>query len=507
MGKENLGYAGMLPLGQSYAMGQWALHEAVNPDPGDASVPEPLYFDGFWEACQGTPVDRSGWSQTDAHNFHQAALDNIGAVRALFAAYLANGPLPVDVETDAVTTSLWKSEDGITSERHVYYYDNQSSYGGGLGASGLETGLQADAAKYMQVQGFTVNVGTPKDSTEPGAWVLPRAFSSGGQQIFGWRYSADHAGPPYDDTKWTAVFNFGAWYTASTGDIINWYLAAYGAILVIMTAGIGSVAIPGIVAAGVAAGIAISSAEAAAILLLADTLVIGAVKFAITGDSSGLMSALGMAAQDAANLSPAALQMMQKNFPSETAFVKNVAATVSNAWNDAQAAVGAGVSQVQALTDSAQKLATSFPAINSDYWNMAAQVVGPGAGSYFLSLTKLAPSINDLVALEGQLPWYAQGFLQFGATIRAAEIAQYTRLTGGGVRAMPQALVPPSKFNPVMRAAGPALQAILPAVPHTLSPAEVLANAKAAKAQQTMLLVGAAGLGLAYWLGLLKFLL
>jgi len=515
MGKENLGYSGMFALGQSYALGQWALHADVQPDPSDPSIPEPAYFDGFWEACKGSSLDRSGWSQNETQAFHAEALANIGQVRDLFAAYLANGPLPTDDELNTATPGLWSSKDGISAERYVYYYDNQSNYsqGGGVAAKGLTVGLQADAAKYVQIQGFTVNVGTPKGSSDPGAWVVPREFN--GQQVFGWRYAADHAGPPYDNTKWTAVFSFGSWVTSSYGDILTWFMVVWGALLTIMTAGIGSAALPalaaGIATVAAAGGLALSATAAAAaskwILDTLTALCAAAAKAATTGDSTTLMQDLDTAAGNLESVAPYAMQAAQNAFPDQVAFAKNIATSVSNVWGDAQAAFAQGTSQVAALTSSAQKLATSFPGIDSNYWNMASQVVGPGAGSYFLNLTRMAPSINDLVALEGNMPWYAQGFVQFGATIRAAEMAQYTRLTGGGVRAMPSALVPPSKFwPPAVHATGQALKSILPPVPPTKTPAQIVADAKAAGSTGGVV-VAVAGLGIAYVLGWLKFLL
>jgi hypothetical protein len=263
-----------------------------------------------------------------------------------------------------------------------------------------------------------------------------------------------------------------------------------------MTAGVASAAVA---AAALAVGITLSALEVAGVVLVIDSLVLGVVKYAMTGDSSALMGALNAAVSEFQSLSPTALKAFETNYPDAAQFVKNVASTVTNVWNDAKAAIGAGESEVVSLVASAQKMATTFPTIDGDFWNMAKQAVGGSElpGSYFMNLARMAHSVDVLKSLEGAVPWYAQGFLQFGATIRAAEIGQYLHMTGGGTIAMPIALVKPTALQlaaqshamPQALVKPTALQiaaqaramptALLPPVGKTKSPDQIIAEQKA----------------------------
>jgi len=526
MGKEDLGYSTMFPLGYSYGVGQAVLHEQGIPaDPTYPYLPRADYIDRFWQAARfphaaldnvkklGTmSMDQTGWTSEQFAAFHADALAHLPQIRTLYAAYLMNGPLPPDDPSTAPTAGMWDSADSITDERHVYVY---------AAIDGSDPDGTNGWAKYLQVQGFTVNVGTPSGSTEPGAWVLPRRQ---GMQVFRWRYNADHAGPPYDDSQWKTTFDFNRWQTENQNTIQDWLVTVIGTVLTVISLGTLG---PAIASAALAIGVTLSAAAAATAAAILTGLAIGAVKYGLSGDSSQLMTSLGQLGTFAIGEGPAALDALGQKFPQQAQFIKDVGSHVADVVNSAKAAIGAGTDELSAYMDQAKALATTFPTIDVDFWNAAKTIVGGTGtpGNYFLNLAAAAPSLQDLKNLEAEVPSYALGFLHYGATIRAVELEQYLLLTGGGVVAMPQALVKLTplqqamqvratpqalvKLTPLQQASQVHVNPLLPPIGKTPSPDEIAAAAraaKAAKAQQTAVVVGAAGLGLAYWLGLLKFL-
>ncbi len=512
MGKEDLGYPStMFPLGYSYGIGQEVLHEQNIPaDPTYPYLPRADYIDRFWQAARyphaaldsqkilghGPTMDQTGWTSEQFAAFHADALAHLPQIRTLYAGYLMNGPLPPDDPSTTPTAGMWESADNITDERHVYVY---------AAIDGSDPDGTAGWAKYLQIQGFTGNVGTPSGSTEPGAWVLPRRQ---GLQIYRWRYNADHAGAPYDNSQWKSTFDWNRWQTVNSAAIADFWVAVIGTLLTVISLGTLG---PAIAAAAVALGVALSAAAEAAAVAAVTALAIGAVKYGLTGDSSQIMAALGQLGTFAVGEGPDALDALGQKFPAQAAFIKDIGTHVSDVVNGAQAAIGAGASELSAYIDQAKALATNFPQIDGDYWNAAKTIVGGSGtpGNYFLNLAAAAPSLQDLKNLETQVPEYARGFLHYGATIRAVEITQYKRLTGGGVIAMPQGLVPLTaiqRASQVMAMPTAIAATLKPPIGKRLSPDQIVAAAKAAKAQQTVILLGAAGLGVAYWLGLLKFL-
>ena len=426
MGLENLGYPTMFPLGQSYVFGQWVLHEPNIPqNPADASLPRDDYLVGFGDALTGDNVDRSHWQAAD---YAKAAVsikadpDILGQIRLLYAAYINNGPLPDDAQYDSASGGgVWNASDNITKERHVYFY-------GGTGAWGQMSGGLI-LAKYLQIQGFTLNVGVPDGSKDPGMWVLPRMQ---GEQILCYRYNADHGGPPYDDSQWKAVFNITSWANENYQALMIAFIVILSIVITIITFGAGSAAMAALAPALLAVGITLTPTMVGAIDAMLTSFAIGAVKMALTGDSSGLMAALSQAGSIATTLSPQVVTALgnTKIGQQVTSFINNVTVQINAVTADAQAAISLGQSELSAFTNSATKLAGQFPTIDENYWNLAKTAVGGqfAPGSYFVNLARMAPDLPSLQSLEGQVPAYAAGFLQFGGTIRAAEIAQTAAL-------------------------------------------------------------------------------
>ena len=496
MGLEDLGYPGMMPLGQSYVLGQWILHHDIPADPNDLTLPAPDFIDGVYEAAAQQNLDKGAWLPADFAAHHAEAMANLDMVRGMFAAYQNNGPLPTDEEFPHPSGGdVWAVADNISRERHVFFY-------------GVIPGTQS-WAKFLQIQGFTLNIPVVGVSDQPGMWVLPRL---GGQQVFGWRYAADHAGPPYDNTQWKGTFSMAKWAYQNESAMATWFTIIYGTALTVATAGAASVAVPAIIGAAAAIGIGLSTAEALAVLGIVDTLIIGVVKFALTGDSSGLMAGIADAAGLAVKMSPQAIAALKAQCPDAVNFVQNVGNQIQSIETQAQGLISAGAGALGAYVTAAQAQVGKFPLIDGNYWNLAKTAIGGefAPGSYFFNLARMAPDLPSLTALENEIPDYAQGFLQFGATIRAAEMAQIasfeTKYQGG--QAVSMTNVYAASLHSSMNVSMPVSQQIQqppkpkpPAIGPVKSPEQVVQAHAAASSAAPIVIAG--GFGLAWLLGFL----
>jgi hypothetical protein len=200
-------------------------------------------------------------------------------------------------------------------------------------------------------------------------------------------------------------------------------------------------------------------------------------------------------------LSPQALAAAEAQFPQQTAAIKNVAAQVGAVSDAAQASIGAGANAIGALASQAKAMVGAFPLINSDYWNLAKTFTGGqfATGSYFLDLARGAANVSELQDLAGAVPWYGVGFLHFGATIRAAELAQNDAIAASLVKFHASS----SYMGSESSSSKAAHFSPLPPVP---SPDATVKKAKAAAtvtAHAGVVVVAAGGLGLAWLLGFL----
>jgi hypothetical protein len=472
-------------------------------DPSDAGMPHPDYLIGFYEAVMGVSLDKANWTASDVARYKAKAVDPsdpyAGGVRALWGAYLNNGPIPVDQEFTAPSGGdVWSSSDKIggdggAAERHVYFYDQQSAYDGSGYHPGF--GLWGPVSLYVQIQGYSLNTQT---------WVLPRIS---GSQVWAYRYEADHAGPPYNG-NWKGKVNSGQWYGDNWKTIATWAVAVFGTILSIVTLGAASAAMVTLMAVVIPG---ITLAVAGSMVAALEAVAIGAMKYAITGDSTGLMSAIATAGGEALSLGEDNIGAIAKKFgPDVGKFLSDVAVQVKNVedavtQNPTFIAMEKSLGTVNAYMGAASSLAASFPIINEDYWNTAKLAIGGQftTGGVFLSEARAALDTDSLAALYNAAPWYAQGFVQYAATIRAAELTQNAAiakaLTGfhasssymgsESISSKSSTFVPP-KARPTVW-------------PPTPSPDTVAKNAKASSVHASAAVVVGGGLGLAWLLGFL----
>ncbi|MDR3637181.1 MAG: hypothetical protein P4L84_25480 [Isosphaeraceae bacterium] len=141
---------------------------------------------------------------------------------------------------------------------------------------------------------------------------------------------------------------------------------------------------------------------------------------------------------------------------------------------------------------------------------MVQTVSGGGVGYNFTSMCKEASSAADLDAIMAKVPSYAQGFVALASAVCGAEDGQYLSLTGGGVQAQ---LAAP---NPILQAmqvhiavTAPAKPTGPPLSPYLSGQKQVLNPLLEGGTPGTLspVVVAVAGLGIAYVLGWLKFLL
>lgn len=406
MSEADLGYGNMFPLGRSYAFGQAVLHQEIAPNPNDPGLPNDGDLLAFADACDGADTDRSDWSSAQFDAALKAARAR-SDLRTLWSIYAANGPLPVDGQTDqgSTTADLWGADDNIQKERYVYIYatENPNFFG-----------LDETSALYVQIQGY---------STSTNTWVLPRI---GGAQVTRWRYDGPIGGPVRTGSRqYKGKIGISEYMHAHGEAIKTWTLVAISVILTVFTAGVGAAVIaPLAVGISAATGIAAAAATVIAgnIVAALGGLAFAGIKAAMTGDSSQLVGALvklggAVAPVAGAEFSNLTSHVDLGEFGSA---VKDIATTFTKLKDSLQG----DEAQIETWLKAAAAQAKLVPFVD---WTKAEKIVGAEVGSvsgFFIGQARHAVNADELTALYNNAPWYAQGIVQYGATLRALEIVQ-----------------------------------------------------------------------------------
>lgn len=385
---------------------------------------------------------------------------NYAEMRKAFNIFAVYGPLWEDNDRTAnFSYKDWDAKDNITIERHVYFYRTTFANN--------STDVWIDACdRCVQISGY---------SKAQGKWILPRP---NGQDA-----------PVWFDRKadgWKAFWSYDRWLLDSKMDIAKAAVWIGTTLLTVVTLGAGAP-----IQASLVAGITALANSMLAVMVASMNGSAGDVIAAVVDMAQKFAAVGGFAGAKAAIASNPSLA---KAVNALSNFANSIATPFAQVY-------AASDKTISGLLSSAKALSKQFPAIDSSYFATLRSACG---NSPFVGYCESAVSMTDLQALGNLLPSYAMGFAALGGTARAAQIAEEERFAGYGVQAMqtfdPSTVQVSILHPPPSAKAGSPLGPWLPKNTHKGDPQ--LGGGSGGGA-----IVVAAGVGLAWWAGFLKFLL
>jgi len=408
---------GVLPLGLSYSIGQYWLHERAPANdgvyPGTQAGKPPAYYEALIRSLHP-----------------DAALWGPSQINKIFSYLSDNTPIPVDAEVTLNFSGGWPADKRVIRERHVYW----------LGCDG-DTKIPENWKLALSMAGYSTPLaGTPDEQEAGGHWE-------------GARVNAISWAPVVGSVAANVWFQSGAGLTFSfTATVFEWIGERWRAILAVVAvaAGILSVAASLVVAVltfGAASPAVAASLALTGTLITSAIALVGAVAATLPqlidaaegGDTSGILVALAALGASFAVFSKAALAKMEKSDPAAFAKLSKLADSVGAIYRKGEVLA----------TEAAKKLGQAYQGVEPSLANMvelahkysavlpfdvvhlkadARDMVG-SAGRFFWDRAEGLVSGEKIPTVElanyaaTVVPWYAQGAMRLHAMVRGVEEA------------------------------------------------------------------------------------